>query len=155
MPGPVNYTFILDMSKILDNIYIWVFLVNIESVLLLTLVRHMLCSHFTQNCILLYILEAKNPYFVTKNCWKSFYICVFILSKKRRNWFQKTRHNLGTVGRGKLPDPSFNRVFSALSIVVQYKLSFQCTNFGLKCLHEQYFSKHRFLEIGRCAFKEL
>ena len=53
------------MSEILYNIYIWVFLVNIESVLLLALVRYMLCSHFTQNCILLYILEAKNPYFVT------------------------------------------------------------------------------------------
>ena len=39
------------MSKILDNIYIWVFLVNSESVLLLALVKYMLCSHFTQNCI--------------------------------------------------------------------------------------------------------
>ena len=55
----VNYTFILDMSEILDYIYIWVFLVNIESVLLLALVKYMLCSHFTQNCILLYFLEEK------------------------------------------------------------------------------------------------
>ena len=39
------------MSEILDNIYIWVFLVKIESVLLLALVKYMLCSHFTQNCI--------------------------------------------------------------------------------------------------------
>ena len=70
------------MSKILDNIYISVILVNIESVLLLALVKYMSCSHFTQNCILLYFLEAKNPYFVTKNCSKSSYICVFILSKK-------------------------------------------------------------------------
>ena len=122
------------MSEILDNIYIWVFLVNIESVLLLALVKYMLCSHFTQNCILLYFLEAKNPYFVTKNCWKSSYICVFILSKKRRNWFHKNPHNSGTVGRRKLPDPSLNRIFNALSIGVQYKLSFQWTNFGLKRL---------------------
>ena len=78
------------MSEILDNIYIWVFLVNIESVLLLALVKYMLCSHFTQNCILLYFLEAKNPYFVTKNCWKSFYICVFILSKNGAIDFTKT-----------------------------------------------------------------
>ena len=48
------------MSEILDYIYIWVFLVNIESVLLLALVKYMLCSHFTQNCILLYFMEAKN-----------------------------------------------------------------------------------------------
>ena len=77
------------MSEILDNIYIWVFLVNIESALLLALVKYMLCSHFTQNCIVLYFLEANNPYFMMKNCWKSSYICVLILSRKRRNCFHK------------------------------------------------------------------
>ena len=46
------------MFKISDNIYIWVFLVNIETVLLLALVRYVLYSHFTQNCILLYFLQA-------------------------------------------------------------------------------------------------
>ena len=96
----------------------------------------MLCSHFTQNCILLYFLKAKNPYFGTKDCWKSSYICVFILSKKRCNWFHKNLHNSGMVGRRKLPDPSLNRIFNALSIDVQYTLSFQWTNFGLKCLQE-------------------
>ena len=96
--------------------------------------KYMFCSHFTQNCILLYFLEAKNPYFVTKNCWKSSYICVFILPKKRRNWFHKNLHNSGMAGRRKLPDSSLNRIFNALSIVVQYTLSFQLTNFGLKCL---------------------
>ena len=130
----VNYTFILEMSQILNNIYIWVFLVNIESVLLLALVKYMLCSHFTQNCTLLYFLEAKNPYFVTKNLWKSSYICAFILSKKRRNWFHKNLHNSGMVGRRKLPDPALNRIFNALSISVQYTLPFQWTDFGLKCL---------------------
>ena len=122
------------MSEILDNIYIWVFLVNIESVLLLALVKYMLCSHFTQNCILLYFLEAKNPYFVTKNCWKFSYVCVFILSKKRRNCFPKNLHNSGMVGHRELPDPLLNRIFNALSIGVQYTLWFQWTNFGLKCL---------------------
>ena len=72
----------MDISKVLDNIYIWVFLVNIESVLFLALVKYMLCSYFTQNCILFYFLEAKNRDFVTKNCWKSSYICVFVLSPK-------------------------------------------------------------------------
>ena len=122
------------MSEILDNIFIWVFLVNIENVLLLALVKYMLCSHLTQNCILLYFLETKNPYFVTKNCWISSYICVFILSKKRRNWFHKNLHNSGMVGRRRLPDPSLNRIFNVLSIGVQCTLSFQQTNFGLKCL---------------------
>ena len=39
------------MSEILGNIYIWVFSINGESVLLLALVEYMLRSHFTQNCI--------------------------------------------------------------------------------------------------------
>ena len=38
------------------------------------------------------------------------------------------------VGRRKLPDPSLNHIFNALSIGVQYTLSFELTNFGLKCL---------------------
>ena len=92
------------MSEILDNIYIWVFLVNIESVLLLALVKYVLCSHFTQKYIL-YFLEANNPYFVTKRCWKSSYICVFILSKKRRKWFHKNLHNSGLVGLESWPTP--------------------------------------------------
>ena len=116
------------MSEILDNISIWVFLANIESVLLLALVKYMLCSHFTQNCILLYFLEAKNPYFGTKNCWKSSYIRVFIFSKKRRNWLHKNLHNTGMVSRRKLPDPLLNRIFNALSIGVQYTFSFQWTS---------------------------
>ena len=127
------------MSEILDNIYIWVFLGNIESVLHLALVRYMLCSHFNENCILLYFSEAKNPYFETKICWKLSYICVFILPKKRCKWYQKNSHNSGTVGCRKLPDSSLNRIFSPLSIGVQYMLPFQWTNFGLKCLFWHYF----------------
>ena len=122
------------MSNVLDKIYILLFLVNIESVLLLALVKYMLCSHFTQNCILLYFLKAKNPYFLTKNCWKSSYIFAFILSKTRRNWFRKNLHNSGMVARRKLADPSLNRIFNALLIGVKYILSFEWTNFGLKCL---------------------
>ena len=94
----------------------------------------MLYSHFTQSCIFLYFLEAKNLCFMTKNCSKSSYICVFILPKKQHNWFYKNLHNSGMVGRRKLPDPSLNCIFNALSIRVQYTLSFQWTNFDLKCL---------------------
>ena len=72
--------------------------------------------------------------FVTKNCSKSSYIWVFILSKKQHNWFHKTLHKSGMLGRRKLPDPSLNCIFNAPSIGVQYTLSFQWTNFGLKCL---------------------
>ena len=62
-------------------------LVNSESVLILAFVKYMLCDQFTENCIFLYFLEAKNPCFVTKNCSKYSYICTFILSKKQHNWF--------------------------------------------------------------------
>ena len=115
----INHTFILDLSEILDNIYIWVFLVNSESVLLLTFVKHMLYSHCTENCIYSYFLETKIPCFMTKNCSKSSYICVFTLSKKKHNLFYKNFHNSGTVVRRKLPDPSLNCIFNALSISVQ------------------------------------
>ena len=122
------------MSKILDNNYVWVFLVKSESTLLVALVKYVLCSHFTQNCIILYHLEAKTPCFLTKNCWKYFYICLFILSKKLRNWFYKTLHNSGIVGCRKLADPLLNCIFNALSIGVQHTYLFQYANFGLRCL---------------------
>ena len=93
----------------------------------------------------LYFLEAKNPCFPMKICWTSSYICVFIFSKKRRNWFHKNLHNSGMVGRRKLPDPSLNRIFNALLIGVQYTLSFQWTNFGLKCLLEWWNNKIKVL----------
>ena len=73
----------------------------------------------------MYFLEAKNPCFVTKNCSKSSYISVFILSKKQHISFYKNVHNSGMVGRRKLHDPSLNCIFNALSIGVQYTLSFQ------------------------------
>ena len=46
------------MSEILGDIYIWMFLVNNESGLLLALVKYMLCNHFTQT-IFLYFWRLK------------------------------------------------------------------------------------------------
>ena len=70
--------------------------------------------------IFLYFLKAQNTCFVTKNCGKTYYIFAYILSKKRCNWFHKNLHNSGMVGRRKLPDPSLNRIFNALSNGVQH-----------------------------------
>ena len=84
----------------------------------------MLYSHITQNCILLYFLEAKNPYFVTKNCWKSSYICAFIFSKKQSNWFHKNLNNSGMTGRRKLLDLSLSRIFNALWLVYNIRSHF-------------------------------
>ena len=58
----------------------------------------------------------------------------FPLSKKRRSWFHKNLHNSGMFGCRKLPDPVLNRIFNALPFRVQCTLSFQWTNFDLKCL---------------------
>ena len=58
----------------------------------------------------------------------------------KNNWFYKNLHNSGMVGHRKLPKPSLNWIFNAILIVVQYTLSFQWTNFGLKCLLEDVFS---------------
>ena len=99
--------------------YLYLSVFSNYCVLLLASVKYMLCSYFNQSCILLYFLEAKNPYFVTKNCWKSSYICIFILSKKWSNWFQKNLHNSGMVARRKLPDPSLNGIFNAPSIGIR------------------------------------
>ena len=121
------------MSEILDNIYIWVFSINSESVLLLALVKYMLCSRFTQNCIF-YTFWRLIILVLWRKIFENLLIFVFMWSKKRRNWFHKNLHNSGMVGHRKLPDPSLNHIFNALSIGVQYTHSFQLTNFGLKCL---------------------
>ena len=89
------------------------------------------------------LFGGKKCFFATKNCWKSSYIYVFILSKKQHSLFQKKLHNSGMVGRRKLPDPSLNRIFNVLSIGVQYTLLFQWTNFSLKCLPIDHISKVR------------
>ena len=46
------------------------------------------------------------------------------------------------VGRRNLPNPSLNHIFNALLTGVQYTLSFQSTNFGLKWLTKLKISKH-------------
>ena len=77
----VNYNFILDVSKILDNIYILLFLVNSINIL---------SSHCAQFCFFVFfvflVLFAKNPCFVTKN-YSKYYISVFILSEKQHKLF--------------------------------------------------------------------
>ena len=128
------------MFKVSDNIYIWVFLVNIETVLLLALVRYVLYSHFTQNCILLYFLQANVVLLVVlfvfcdEKLLKIFlYLCIYFVQRTAQVISQNPS-NSGTVARRKPPDPSLSRIFKALLIGVQYKVSFQWTNCGLKCL---------------------
>ena len=73
------------MSEILDNIYIWVFLVNIESVLLLALVKYVLCSHFTQKYILYFLY-----YILYEKLLKIFlYLCIYFVQKTTQMISQK------------------------------------------------------------------
>ena len=76
-----KYTFILDMSEILDNIYIWMYLVKSKSVLFLVFVIYRL-NRFALKTIFCFTFWRLKTCFVTNNCSKSSYICVFILSKK-------------------------------------------------------------------------
>ena len=113
------------MSKTLDNIFLSIS-VNSEIFLLLAFVKYMLYSGFTQSCIYLYFLEAKNPCFV-KKIIKNLLILVYLFCpKKSTSDFTKTFiTNSGIFGRRKLSDPSLNRIFKTLSIGAQYALSFQ------------------------------
>ena len=116
----VNYTFILDMSKILDNIYIWVFLVNSECVRLLAFVTYMFYSHCTENCIFLLLFGSL---FCDEKLFEIFfYLCIYFVQKTAKLICRKR------------PNPSLNRIFNALSIDVQYTLWFQWIYFDLKCL---------------------
>ena len=119
------------MSEILDNIHIWVLLVNSECVLLLAVVKYTLCSHFTQNCI--FFFESKNRCFVTKNCWK-FLIFAYLFSPKngvidfsKILIFQKTARLLRELHLQCSMD------WCAIYVLI--------TNFGLKCLLKQNFAK--------------
>ena len=67
------------MSKILDNIYIWVFLVNIESVLLLALVKYMLCSHYSKLYFVV-LFGGKKSLFCHEKLLKIFlYLCIYFV----------------------------------------------------------------------------
>ena len=101
------------MSTDLGNIYIWVFLVNSENALVLAFVKKS-CITILLKTVFFVLLEAKNPWFVIKNCSKSSYIWVFILSKKQHNSFYKNVDNSGMVGSRNLSDPSLNCIFNAL-----------------------------------------
>ena len=67
------------------------------------------------------------------------YLCIYFV-QKQPNWFEQNSHNSRMVGRRELLDPSLDRIFNVQSIGVQYTLSFQWTNFGLKWLWSWTFS---------------
>ena len=69
------------MSKILDNIYIWVFSIKSESVLLLALVKYMLCGYFTQNCTFCTFWRLKIFVLWRKIVENFLYLCIYFVQK--------------------------------------------------------------------------
>ena len=122
------------MSEILDNIYIWVFLVNIESVLLLALVKYMLCSHFTQNCIFCTFWRLK-ILVLWRKLVENLLIFVYLFCPKNGAIdFTKTFITQEWFVVESCPNPRWISFLMLYRFGVQYTLSFQWTNFGLKCL---------------------
>ena len=119
---------VLDTSEILDDIYIWVFLLKSEKALS-QLLLNILYGHCTRKCIVLVFFGGWSILFCDKKLFKIFlHLCN---SGIVLNWYFCCS---GRVGGGKLPNPLLNRVFNTLSISVNHTLSIQWTNLGLKCL---------------------
>ena len=74
----------------LDNIYIWVFSINSENVLLLALVKYTLCSHFTQNCLFCTFWKLKILVLWQKIVENLFIFVYLFCSKKGAFNFTKT-----------------------------------------------------------------
>ena len=62
--------------------------------------------------------------FRDEELFKVLYLCIHFVQKTAQLILEKP-HNSGMIGYRKLPDPSLSHIFNALSIVVQYALSFQ------------------------------
>ena len=125
---------ILDITEILDNIYICVFSINSESVLLLASVKYMLCSHFTKNCIFCTFWRLKTLVLWRENVQKSSFIFAFILSKKPQNWFHETFITQEWLVVESCLTPWWITYLMLYPLLIYP--SFQLTNLGLKCLCE-------------------
>lgn len=120
---------VLDTSEILDDIYIWVFLLKNEKDLS-QLLLNILYGHCTRNCIVLVFFEGWSIMFCDKKLL--FKIILYLCNSGIvLNWYFCSS---GRTGGRKLPNPLLNRVFNTLSISVNHTLSFPWTNFGQKCL---------------------
>ena len=72
--------------------------------------------------------------YLRSTCIYVFLFSFFFLSKKQQNWFFKIFHNSGMVELRKPATAPWIVFFISLSICLQYILSFESSDFGLKCL---------------------
>ena len=120
------------MSEILDSIFIWVFLVNSESVLLLPFVKYMFFSHCTQKMYFFYFLEAKKPFLWRKSV-QNLFICVYLFCPKNSRFdFRKTFKTQEYLFVESCPTPRWITFLNLYRLVLN--ISYQWINFGLKCL---------------------
>ena len=114
------------MFKILGN-------THLESVLLVAFVKYIfwqLYSCCIQNCIFGTFWRLWKVFFDKRNSKFSDDFVLFYL----RNSGTSNLHNLGVVGRRKLPEHLLNNIFKNLLIGLQYIFSFTWPDFSLKGL---------------------
>ena len=108
----------------------------IENVLLVAFLKYILTQlhdHCNQNWIFCYFFEVEN--FVS---WRKIFLDLLLfmifLPKKQQNWFFKNFHNLGAwLAVESWAIAPLNCIFSALSIGLQFTLSFEWVGFSLNC----------------------
>ena len=132
------------MSEILDNIYIWVFSINTESVLLLALVKYMLCGHFTQNCIFCTFWMLKTLVLWRKIVENLLILVYLFCPKNGAIDFTKTSITQKWLVVESCPIPRW-----IAFLMFQYTLSFQWIKFGLKWL----FLRKTEVAVHRCSIK--
>ena len=123
------------MSEVLDKSYIWLFSINSERVLLLALVKYRLCSHFTQNCIFCTFWRLK-IFVLWRKIVENLLVFVYLFCPKNGAIdFTKPFITQEWLVIESCPTPRWIMFLMLYrSIGVQYTLSFQLTNFGLRCL---------------------
>ena len=129
MPGLQIIIFILRMSGSFGQYSYFSVFSKKWKVLLFAYVKYTLHSHCAPSCMFLYLLEAKNSCFVTESCSKSYFFC----SKTSKTNSRKTSITSEWLVGESYWTPRWID-FNAISISIKYTLSFQWSNFDLKCL---------------------
>ena len=96
----------------MDNIYIWVFLANSQSVLFVALLNMPLCSFL--GIVLKTVFLLSKLLLWDEKLFKIFLLLCIYFVENQKNWFQENFQYLEMVGRRKLSDPLLNRIFNVL-----------------------------------------
>ena len=120
------------MSENLHNVYIWMFLVNSPRVLFLAFLKYLLYSHFTQSCIFCTFWRLKILTLWRKIVQNLIMFVYLFCTKNNAIDFTKNFITQEWLVVESCPVPCWIEFLMLYQLV--YTLSFQWTNFGLKCL---------------------